>query len=277
MPAKGKHRRTQSTSLRRGLAAVTTGGAVLALPVIGATSAFAAPAPTAAPQAVAPAAVAPQANSAVQAAPAQHSVVAGETLSKIAREHSVSGGWKKLYEGNRKIVGGNPDLIHPGIKLTLGNKAAAPSEAKSAKASDATARGASADRADRSERTDIAPAAKAAPAAAKAVTYTDDLDGWIKESLAVMAQHGIPGTYEGIHRNIMRESSGNPAAINNWDSNAVKGTPSKGLLQVIDPTFQAYHVPGTSTDSYDPVANITAACNYAADRYGSIDNVFGAY
>ncbi|MFI0013360.1 LysM peptidoglycan-binding domain-containing protein [Streptomyces sp. JUS-F4] len=277
MPAKGKHRRTQSTSLRRGLAAVTTGGAVLALPVIGATSAFAAPAPTAAPQAVAPAAVAPQANSAVQAAPAQHSVVAGETLSKIAREHSVSGGWKKLYEGNRKIVGGNPDLIHPGIKLTLGNKAAAPSDAKSAKASDATARGASADRADRSERTDIAPVAKAAPAAAKAVAYTNDLDGWIKESLAVMAQHGIPGTYEGIHRNIMRESSGNPAAINNWDSNAVKGTPSKGLLQVIDPTFQAYHVPGTSTDSYDPVANITAACNYAADRYGSIDNVFGAY
>ncbi|MFD4219632.1 MULTISPECIES: transglycosylase SLT domain-containing protein [Streptomyces] len=277
MPAKGKHRRTQSTSLRRGLAAVTTGGAVLALPVIGATSAFAAPAPTAAPQAVAPAAVAPQANSAVQAAPAQHSVVAGETLSKIAREHSVSGGWKKLYEGNRKIVGGNPDLIHPGIKLTLGNKAAAPSDAKSAKASDATARGASADRADRSERTGTAPVAKAAPAAAKAVTYTNDLDGWIKESLAVMAQHGIPGTYEGIHRNIMRESSGNPAAINNWDSNAVKGTPSKGLLQVIDPTFQAYHVPGTSTDSYDPVANITAACNYAADRYGSIDNVFGAY
>ncbi|MCI4042054.1 LysM peptidoglycan-binding domain-containing protein [Streptomyces sp. TRM75563] len=277
MPAKGKHRRSQSTSLRRGLAAVTTGGAVLALPVIGATSAFAAPAPIAAPQAVAPAAVAAQANSAAKAAPAHHSVVAGETLSKIAREHSVSGGWKELYEGNRKIVGENPDLIHPGIKLTLGNKAAAPSDAKSSKASAATGRGASADRADRSERTDIAPVAKAAPAAEKAATYTNDLDGWIKESLAVMAQHGIPGTYEGIHRNIMRESSGNPAAINNWDSNAVKGTPSKGLLQVIDPTFQAYHVPGTSTDSYDPVANITAACNYAADRYGSIDNVFGAY
>ncbi|MGV0099728.1 peptidoglycan-binding protein, partial [Streptomyces californicus] len=50
MPAQGKHRRTRTISLRRGLAAVTTGGAVLALPVIGATSAFAAPAP-AAPQA----------------------------------------------------------------------------------------------------------------------------------------------------------------------------------------------------------------------------------
>ncbi|MFJ9890299.1 transglycosylase SLT domain-containing protein [Streptomyces sp. NPDC091287] len=280
MPAQGKHRRSQSTSLRRGLAAVTTGGAVLALPVIGATTAFAAPAPAAAPQqAVAPASVA-QANSAVQAAPAQHSVAAGETLSKIAREYSVSGGWEKLYEGNRKIVGDNPDLIHPGIKLTLGTKTEAPSGGKADKAAEASpsaARGAEADRADRSERVNAAPVAKTAPAAEKAVTYTNDLDGWIKESLAVMAEQGIPGTYEGIHRNIIRESSGNPAAINNWDSNAVKGTPSKGLLQVIDPTFQAYHVPGTSTDSYDPVANITAACNYAADRYGSIDNVFGAY
>ncbi|MEV5757678.1 transglycosylase SLT domain-containing protein [Streptomyces tendae] len=110
-----------------------------------------------------------------------------------------------------------------------------------------------------------------------ATTYPDNLDGWIRESLDIMAQHGIPGTYEGIHRNIMRESSGNPLAINNWDINAINGTPSKGLLQVIDPTFQAYHVEGTSWDPYDPVANITAACNYAADRYGSMDNVFSAY
>ncbi|MBG0853284.1 transglycosylase SLT domain-containing protein [Streptomyces spinoverrucosus] len=117
----------------------------------------------------------------------------------------------------------------------------------------------------------------AATAVSTATTYPDNLDGWIRESLAVMAQHGIPGSYAGIHRNIMRESSGNPAAINNWDSNAAKGTPSKGLLQVIDPTFAAYHVPGTAYDPYDPVANITAACNYAADRYGSIDNVFGPY
>ncbi|MFF0450624.1 transglycosylase SLT domain-containing protein [Streptomyces sp. NPDC004609] len=122
-----------------------------------------------------------------------------------------------------------------------------------------------------------AHAAPAAATAAKATTYPNNLDGWIREALSVMAANGIPGSYEGIHRNIMRESSGNPLAINNWDSNAVAGTPSKGLLQVIDPTFRAYHVPGTSTNSYDPVANISAACNYAADRYGSIDNVFGPY
>ncbi|MER8011328.1 MULTISPECIES: transglycosylase SLT domain-containing protein [unclassified Streptomyces] len=112
---------------------------------------------------------------------------------------------------------------------------------------------------------------------ASSLGYSNNLDGWIRASLQVMAQHGIPGTYDGIYRNVIRESSGNPYAINNWDSNALAGTPSKGLLQVIDPTFAAYHVAGTSYDPYDPVANITAACNYAYQRYGSIDNVYGAY
>ncbi|WP_405720034.1 transglycosylase SLT domain-containing protein [Streptomyces sp. NBC_00046] len=107
--------------------------------------------------------------------------------------------------------------------------------------------------------------------------YANNLDGWIKESLAVMKAKGIPGTYEGLHRNIMRESSGNPNAQNGWDVNAQKGTPSKGLLQVIQPTFNAYHVNGTAHSLTDPVANITAAANYAADRYGSIDNVNSAY
>jgi SLT domain-containing protein len=115
----------------------------------------------------------------------------------------------------------------------------------------------------------------AEPAAAP--VYPDTLDGWIRESLAVMAEHGIPGTYDGLYRNIIRESSGDPNAINLWDINAQNGTPSIGLLQVIQPTFDAYHVPGTSFDIYDPVANLCAAANYAADRYGSIDNVWGAY
>jgi hypothetical protein len=108
-------------------------------------------------------------------------------------------------------------------------------------------------------------------------SYANNLDGWIKESLDIMKAKGIPGSYNGLHRNIMRESSGNPNAINNWDINAINGIPSKGLLQVIPPTFQAYHVAGTSWNIYDPVANITAAANYAADRYGSMDNVNSAY
>ncbi|MER7112823.1 transglycosylase SLT domain-containing protein [Streptomyces sp. NPDC000229] len=259
MPAKGKHRRPKNSPLTRRFVAAGTGGAALALPMMGATAAQAAPSvahsPTTAVSAVAPAAVAAAGK---KAGPVTYSVVAGDSLSKIAREQGVSGGWKKLYQDNRKAVGADPSLIRPGLKLTIGAKAPAK-------------RASAPERADRSaERT-------AVPAAAKATTYPDNLDGWIREALDIMAKHGIPGTYEGIHRNIMRESSGNPLAINNWDINAVNGTPSKGLLQVIAPTFEAYHVPGTAMDAYDPVANITAACNYAADRYGSIDNVNGPY
>ncbi|OLZ66035.1 lytic transglycosylase [Streptomyces sp. IMTB 2501] len=119
------------------------------------------------------------------------------------------------------------------------------------------------------ERLDIQPVA--------AKTYADNLDGWIRQALDIMKQHNIPGSYSGLHRNIMRESSGNPMAINNWDINAINGVPSKGLLQVIQPTFNSYHVSGTSWNIYDPVANITAAANYAAHRYGSMDNVNSAY
>ncbi|MGW3957291.1 transglycosylase SLT domain-containing protein [Streptomyces sp. NPDC004752] len=120
-----------------------------------------------------------------------------------------------------------------------------------------------------SQRLDVKPVAEK--------TYGNNLDGWIRKSLDIMKSKGIPGSYYGLHRNIMRESSGNPNAINNWDINARNGIPSKGLLQVIPPTFKAYHVPGTSWNIYDPVANITAAANYAAHRYGSIDHVNSAY
>ncbi|MEW1890212.1 transglycosylase SLT domain-containing protein [Streptomyces sp. NPDC048567] len=107
--------------------------------------------------------------------------------------------------------------------------------------------------------------------------YGNNLDGWIRESLDIMHKKGIPGTYEGLHRNIIRESSGNPNAINDWDINAQNGVPSIGLLQIIKPTFDYYHVSGTPHTQYDPVANITASANYAADKYGSIDNVNSAY
>ncbi|WP_227980025.1 transglycosylase SLT domain-containing protein [Nocardia spumae] len=119
--------------------------------------------------------------------------------------------------------------------------------------------------------------APAPPPPPPAPSYPDNLDGWIHNALDIMAAHGIPGSYDGIYRNIMRESSGNTQAINLYDINAMNGIPSKGLLQVIDPTFQAYHVEGTSWDVWDPVANIVAACNYAAQRYGSMDNVNSAY
>ncbi|MFC9819247.1 LysM peptidoglycan-binding domain-containing protein [Streptomyces erythrochromogenes] len=247
MPAKGKHRRPKQNPITRKLALAGTGGAALTLPLISATTAGAVG--TSAPAAAVTTVTAATVVNVAAAPPTTYSVVVGDTLSEIAADHSVSGGWKQLYEANRAVVGDNPSVIRPGTKLTLGAQEKAATAAKSA----------------------------AKTAAKPASSYANNLDGWIRESLDVMAKHGIPGSYNGIHRNVMRESSGNPKAINLWDINARNGIPSKGLLQVIDPTFKAYHVPGTSLDSYDPVANITAACNYAAARYGSIDNVNGAY
>ncbi|MET4921090.1 LysM peptidoglycan-binding domain-containing M23 family metallopeptidase [Streptomyces sp. PSRA5] len=137
MPAKGKHRRPRTNPITRGFVAAGTGGAAIAIPLIGATGAHAAE-QTAAPSvahtasvASAPAA-APQ--TARQAATAQtvktYSVTAGDYLAKIAESQKVSGGWEKLYEDNREAVGDNPSLIHPGLKLTIGAKAKASSEGK---------------------------------------------------------------------------------------------------------------------------------------------------
>ncbi|WBB62899.1 LysM peptidoglycan-binding domain-containing protein [Streptomyces sp. WMMC500] len=250
MPAKGKHRRPKLRLISRGVTFAGVSGVAIAVPLIGASAASAAgPAPQSAHQTGVRAEA--TAAGAAKAEATTYAVVAGDSLAKIADKQGVPGGWEKLYEDNREAVGDNPDFILPGLELALGGKA------------------------DTGESKESDSGTKAATASV--TSYPDNLDGWIRESLDVMAEHGIPGTYEGIHRNIMRESGGDPQAINNWDINAVNGTPSKGLLQVIAPTFEAYHVPGTSTDSYDPVANITAACNYAADRYGSIDNVFGPY
>ncbi|MFF4321730.1 transglycosylase SLT domain-containing protein [Streptomyces sp. NPDC001568] len=153
---------------------------------------------------------------------------------------------------------------HLGAQQAVANKLAKDTAAAKAKAAAAA----------KAERDKTAAASRSA---VRTPVFANNLDGWIKEALFIMKREGIPGTYSGIHKNVMRESSGNPLAINKWDINAQNGIPSKGLLQVIYPTFKAYHVKGTKFDQYDPVANIVAACNYAADRYGSMDNVNSAY
>lgn len=73
-----------------------------------------------------------------------------------------------------------------------------------------------------------------------------------------------------VLRRMDQESGGNPRAINLWDSNAARGTPSIGLMQTIGPTFAAYAGPFRSRGIYDPLANIFAGINYAIHRYGSL-------
>ncbi|WP_371543686.1 LysM peptidoglycan-binding domain-containing M23 family metallopeptidase [Streptomyces sp. NBC_00554] len=130
MPAKGKHRRPKSQRFTRSIAVAGTGGAALALPLMGATGAHAAT-PTATVSSTQEKAATAQEKAATSAPAAAkktatktYAVKAGDSLSKIATDQSVSGGWKKLYSDNRKAVGEDPALIHPGLKLTIGKKAA---------------------------------------------------------------------------------------------------------------------------------------------------------
>ncbi|MDX2931580.1 M23 family metallopeptidase [Streptomyces ipomoeae] len=145
MPAKGKHRRPKSQRFTRSIAAAGTGGAALALPLMGAAGAHAAT-PTAAVSGVsekaasaADEAVAEQSarlEQAEQAARAEktaatkkaatktYTVKVGDYLARIAREQHVDGGWKRLYADNRSAIGSDPSLIHPGLKLTIGGTAA---------------------------------------------------------------------------------------------------------------------------------------------------------
>lgn len=89
----------------------------------------------------------------------------------------------------------------------------------------------------------------------------------------------MTGQYSTANLNVLlnqmrTESNGNPRAINNWDINAKNGTPSKGLLQVIDPTFRQYAMPGFNSNIYDPLSNILASIRYALSRYGSLRNAY---
>ena len=79
----------------------------------------------------------------------------------------------------------------------------------------------------------------------------------------------------GLMVGLARESGFNPLAVNRSDANAhgadmPDGAPancSRGGLQTIPATFAANHQTGTSTNIYDPVANLCAAMNYLMRRY----------
>ncbi|QKW10246.1 peptidoglycan DD-metalloendopeptidase family protein [Streptomyces sp. NA04227] len=130
MPAKGKHRRPTSRRLLRTLAVASTGGAALALPLIGATGAHAAAAQGADVKQKSVTKAAEKPKKKAKKAPETYTVVPGDHLSKIAQEQHVSGGWKKLYADNREAIGSDPALIRPGLKLTLGAKAEKPQAPK---------------------------------------------------------------------------------------------------------------------------------------------------
>ncbi|MBO2718978.1 peptidase M23 [Lactiplantibacillus plantarum] len=72
---------------------------------------------------------------------------------------------------------------------------------------------------------------------------------------------------------IARESNGDPSVVNNWDANARMGIPSKGLVQTIQPTFDAYKFPGHNNplNGYD---DLLAGIHYMKAKYGSGPSAF---
>ncbi|MFJ8795794.1 peptidoglycan DD-metalloendopeptidase family protein [Streptomyces sp. NPDC102462] len=167
MPAKGKHRRPKTKRLTRSIAAAGTGGAALALPLIGAAGAHAATpetAPHAAAQQSVQSGTVEKKAAAADSGTRTYSVRPGDWLAKIAEEQGVSGGWQRIYQDNREAIGGNPSLIHPGLKLALGERATTgtgssstePSSAKSS--SDGSAESTGSNRADGSARQSTPPA-----------------------------------------------------------------------------------------------------------------------
>lgn len=93
--------------------------------------------------------------------------------------------------------------------------------------------------------------------------------GLATQALGMTGNAG-PRNLNSMLNRMMQESGGDPRAINNWDSNAKRGTPSKGLMQVIDPTFQAYRDRRAPNDIWDPLANFLASIHYTKSTYGSL-------
>ena len=59
-----------------------------------------------------------------QVTPVSYTVRTGDTLSGIATEFAIPGGWPALYAGNRQVIGPDPNEIRPGTVLTLVRPAA---------------------------------------------------------------------------------------------------------------------------------------------------------
>lgn len=102
--------------------------------------------------------------------------------------------------------------------------------------------------------------------------YVSSVERWrstVNSALNKLGIYSLANANRTLYQ-MKTESNGNPNAINNWDINAKNGTPSKGLMQVIDPTFRAYARSPYNKNIWDPMSNILASMRYALSRYGSL-------
>ncbi|MFE0512523.1 peptidoglycan DD-metalloendopeptidase family protein [Streptomyces sp. NPDC058964] len=243
MPAKGKHRRPKPRRLTRRIAVAGTGGAALALPLIGTAGAHAATPqsgtekavqslPTVATKPLPTVATKPL-RAKVNSGARSYTVRSGDYLSKIADEQNVRGGWQRIYRDNREAVGDNPSLIHPGLKLALGGKAATGAAPSSATPS----------RSSSSERSSSAPTASSVKpsavsnteSASRAASGSDAAsasNAWPQDAQAAVASTGynlpVSGATIGTHYHVAGSmwSSGYHTGV---DFVVPTGTPVKAV------------------------------------------------
>lgn len=104
----------------------------------------------------------------------------------------------------------------------------------------------------------------------------EGVERWRPLAMQALARHGYnPAQHiNAMMKQIQIESGGNPRAINLWDSNAVKGTPSGGLLQVIEPTYRSVRslypaaFKGLPDDRFHPLTNLTAGVGAVRRDWG---------
>lgn len=119
----------------------------------------------------------------------------------------------------------------------------------------------------------------------KKINGVDPLDtsggigDWAKDGFKISG--AFPATDANLNAFIargMQESGGNRMAVNNWDSNAKRGTPSKGVWQIIDPTWRANAVKGYEDfNKYWMYPRLSAATslNYMKKEYGYVVGATG--
>lgn len=82
----------------------------------------------------------------------------------------------------------------------------------------------------------------------------------VKAAAKLMHVDVSAGDVSHILNVIQHESGGKAGAVNNWDSNAKAGHPSKGILQFVQSTFDNYAMPG-HTNILNPLDQLLAMFN----------------
>jgi D-alanyl-D-alanine carboxypeptidase len=104
------------------------------------------------------------------------------------------------------------------------------------------------------------------------------VERWRPVMIAALKYAGINPTNELVAlglRRLAQESGGNERAVNNWDINAKRGDPSKGLMQNIGSAFPERARELAGRGIYDGFANIVASIRYTMGRYGSLEKGWG--